>query len=348
MKKRTTILEIARQLNVSISTVSRALHDHHSIGLGTKMRVHKLAGQLNYERNETAIFFKQQKKFTIGVILPELSEFFFSTAINGIEDIADKNGYTVLVAQSHDREDREKEIVEMMKRRRIDGLIASLSKTTVSYGHFELLKTWGIPVVYFDRVPDLDGIHYVACDIGAGTVQAVNFLLRKAHRVIGMINGPEELHASKERVGGYRMALEKNGYSFDPELIVSTDLTSGGIYSAMRQLLSREIKPTAVLVFNDYAALDAMQYARKNKLKVNKDICFVSYANLPINNYLAYPPLASVEQYPYQQGRKAAEILLGILSKDEREMNTTPNYRIVLASKLIVHADKRGGLSPNF
>src|SRR6476661_5457183 len=123
--KQPTIKEIARRLNISVSTVSRALHDHYSIGLRTKMRVQQLAKQLNYEPNQTALFFQQRKTYTIGVILPELSEMFFSASISGIEDAAEKKNYTVLLGQSHDDAEREKKIVETMKNHRVDGLIVS-------------------------------------------------------------------------------------------------------------------------------------------------------------------------------------------------------------------------------
>ena len=151
-QKPATIKEIAKQLNISVSTVSRALHDHSSIGLRTKTRVKELAAKLSYERNETAIFFQQRKTFTIGVILPELGEAFFSASISGIEDTAEKNKYTVLIGQSHDNEEREKKIVESMKNHRVDGLIISLAKNTVNYDHFEMLKRYNIPIVFFDRI----------------------------------------------------------------------------------------------------------------------------------------------------------------------------------------------------
>jgi LacI family transcriptional regulator, repressor for deo operon, udp, cdd, tsx, nupC, and nupG len=135
-----TIKEIAKRLNVSVSTVSRALHNHPSIGLRTKTRVQQLAKDLNYEPNQTAIFFQKGKTFTIGVILPDLSEAFFSSAINGIEDTACQSNYTVLLAQSHDDGEKEKKIVETMKNHRVDGLLVSISKNTCSYEHFETLK----------------------------------------------------------------------------------------------------------------------------------------------------------------------------------------------------------------
>jgi LacI family transcriptional regulator len=335
--KQPTIKEIAKKLNISISTVSRALHDHPSIGLRTKTRVKELARELEYEPNQTAIFFQQGKTFTLGVILPELSEQFFSSAISGIEDAANRKNYTVLLGQSHDSEEREKQIVETMKKHRVDGLLISIARNTVNYDHFINLKKYQIPVVFFDRIPKMDSIHFVACNMVSGTVQAVSFLLEKGHRIIGMINGPDKLAASSHRLDGYMKALKKHRLKYDPNLIISTDLTKEGIEDAMRQLLSQRRKPTAIVVFNDYVVLDAIQYARKMKLRINKDITFVSYANLPLSHYTAYPPLASVEQFPYLQGQKATETLLELLGKSKDEPESTTYYRIILESQLIIN-----------
>jgi len=333
-----TIKEIAKRLNVSVSTVSRALHDHPSIGLRTKTRVQQLAKELNYEPNQTAIFFQKGKTFTIGVILPDLSEAFFSCAINGIEDTASKNNYTVLLAQSHDDGEKEKKIVETMKNHRVDGLLVSISKNTSSYEHFEMLKKYDIPVVFFDRIPKIPNIHYVACDMKTGTKEAVDFLLKKGHRIIGMINGPETLLASQERLEGYLQALKKNRLKFDPSLIVSSTLTCESTRDAIKQLLSLKRKPTAIVIFNDYIALDAIRYAKEAQLKINEDICFVSYANFPLIHYMEYSPLASVEQYPYEQGQKATETLLKIISGDQpQNENGTPFYKLVLKSQLVIH-----------
>lgn len=334
-----TIKEIAKQLNISTSTVSRALNGHPGIGLRTKTRVRELAKQLNYEPNQTALFFQQRKTYTIGVILPELSELFFSASVSGIEDIAEKNNYTVLLGQSHDDEEREKKIVETMKKHRVDGLVVSISKNTANYAHFESLKNYNIPVVFFDRIPNMPNIHYVACNMASGTLQAINYLFKKGHRVVGMINGPEKLFASQERKQGYQQAMAKSRLKFDPSLIVNSDLTSEGTYRATEELLKSKRKPTAIVAFNDYVAMDAIQCAIKNKRKINKEICFVSYANLPIINYTAYPPQASVEQFPYLQGQKATEILLELLSKDQEPGNAT-YYKIILDSQLVVHHGK--------
>lgn len=332
-----TIKEIAKRLNISVSTVSRALHNHPSIGLRTKTQVQQLAKEINYEPNQTAIFFQQRKTFTIGVVLPDLSEAFFSLAINGIEDIASANQYTVLLSQSHDDEGKEKRIFETMKNHRVDGVLVSIGKNVSNYDHYEMLKRYNIPVVFFDRIPKLADINYVASDLQTGTREAVGFLLKKGHRIIGMINGPDTLLASQERLNGYISAMHKHRLKFDPSLIFSSNLTTQSTEEAMKNLLSLKRKPTAIVTFNDYAALDAIKYARKLNLQVNKDLSFVSYANLPIIHYLESTPLASVEQFPYLQGQKATEILLKLASERTEETNQKTTQKVIVESKLVVH-----------
>jgi LacI family transcriptional regulator, repressor for deo operon, udp, cdd, tsx, nupC, and nupG len=334
----TTIKEIAMRLGISVSTVSRALHNHESIGLRTKMRVQQLAAELNYEPNQKAIFFQQKKTFTIGVILPELSEAFFAAAISGIEDTANTNKYIVLMGQSHDDGEREKRIVTTMKDHQVDGLIVSLAKNTENYDHFKTLIKYDIPVVFFDRIPDIEDIHYVACNMESGTIQAVNFLLKKKCRIIGMINGPEKLLASQQRKQGYIKAITGNRLKFDPALLVESDLTQAGTCNAMEQLLTAKRKPDAIVTFNDYVLLDAVQYARKKKLKINEDITFVSYANLPFSSHAAFPPMASLEQYPYQQGQKATELLLQLLNKSKEERKAIPLTKIIIEPTLIINS----------
>ena len=330
-----TIKEIAKQLNISPSSVSRALHDHPSIGLRTKMRVQELAQQLNYEPNKIAIFFKQRKTFAIGVVLPNLKEEFFSNAISGIEDVAIKNKYNVFIGQSHDDIEREMQIITAMKEQRVDGIIISLAKHTKNYDHLTALSKYDIPVVFFDRVPPLKNVNRVYYNMVEGTKQALEFLIAKGHRRIGIINGPDEMKSSKERTDAYKEVMIKNRLKIDMSLVVSTDLTAEATRVALDELLSAKPRPTAILAINDYVALDAMQHAKKLKLKINKDISFVSYANLPITSFLLNPPMASVEQYPYLQGSKAAEILMGILNNQNDEMDDPKD--IIISGDLIIH-----------
>jgi LacI family transcriptional regulator len=155
-----------------------------------------------------------------------------------------------------------------------------------------------------------------------------------------MINGPEKLPATKDRLDGYIQAMTKSRLKYDPSMVVNCDLTKECVRTATEKLLTGKRRPTAIVTFNDYVALDAVQQAQKMKLKINRDICFVSYANLPLSNYTAYPPMASVEQFPYQQGQKAAETLIELLQQKSAEETDTINatyYKIILESQLVVH-----------
>ena len=334
-KKIPTIKEIAQRLNISTSTVSRALRDHSSIGLRTKMAVKKLAAELNYEPNQTAIFFKQRKTFTIGLVVPNLREEFFSAAINGIEEVALDRNYIVLIGQSHNNLEREQKLVESMKNHRVDGILASIASGTTHIEHFEQMKNYDIPVVFFDRVPDAPDIHSVSCNLYHSSVEAVNWLIKKGHKRIAYLQGPRTLNMKNERLDGYTEAHKSNKLPVDDALIVHTDLSVTGTQQAFDTLMQLRKKPTAILSFNDYVTLDAIQYARRKKIAINKDICFVSYANLPVTQYVDYPPLASVEQFPYDQGVSATELLFRLIEK-KTAGHDAPYENIVLKSELIV------------
>ncbi len=330
-----TLKEIATKLNFSVSTVSRALHNHPSIGLRTTMQVQQLAKELNYEPNQTALFFKQQKTFSIGVILPNLKEEFFSQAINAIEDVARLKNYSVLIGQSHDDVEKEIKICKAMKNHHVDGLIISISKHTKDYQHLTCLEKYNIPVVFFDRVPDLPNVHKVASDIKTGTKQAIEFLIKNGHRRIGVINGPEEMKSCNERTSTYFEILNRKKIKIDPSLVVATDLTREGTWKAMETLLALKRPPSAILTINDYVALDSLQFL-KNSNNNHKDISFVSYANLPITTYLENPPIASVELFPYEQAKKATEILFS-LSESTSAGEEKFYHNVLIEGKLVVH-----------
>lgn len=333
-----TIKQIAKQLNVSVSTVSRALANHPRIGLGTKEKVQKLAAELGYEPNTQAIFFKQKRTYIIGVVLPFIREEFFSQAICGIETGALLHNYTILFGQSYDDAEKEKKVVEIMKKQRVDGLIISLSKNTNRYEHLKVFEKSNTPVVYFDRVPDLENTNKVYCDLFTGTIEIVSWLYKNGCRRIAFINGPEKLSASTERLKGYKQGIQKQKLKIDMQLVEQSDLSKESTNAAMKKLLALKNPPDAVISFNDYVHMDAVQYAKQQKVKVNKDILFASYANLPITDYTSHPPKISLEQYPVLQGEKAMEIMIKLLhtqTKDNKKAETVFNERI--AATLITH-----------
>lgn len=318
-KKIPTIKEIAQRLNVSVSTVSRALHGHKTIGLRTRMRVQELAEALGYQPNLSALSLKHGKTYVIGVIVPNLREEFFSRAISAIEDLAMEKNYTVLIGQTHDDPAREEQVVEAFLRHRVDGLIVSLAKHTGNYKKFEALSERNFPMVFFDRVPPGNGFHKVYSNMYDGTRQAIEYLFKKGHKRIALINGPKQMVSSAQRLEMYKTAMEKRRLKIDMQLVVSTDLTREGTFAAMEVLLGLKNKPTAVLITNDYVAMDAIYFAKKKGIAINEEMLFVSYANTPITYYMEHQPIASVEQFPYKQAQRAAEILFEQLQNSDTE-----------------------------
>lgn len=330
-----TIKEIALKLGISISTVSRALQNNPRIGLRTRERVWELAKQMHYVPNPAAIFLKKNRTYTIGVLLPYLQEEFFSMAITGIEDIALEKGYNVIISQSRDKFEREEKALKSFLNSRVDGVIVSVASETNNYSHFKELENYGIPLVFFDRVPRNLEANKVRCNVTEGAFEAVEFLVNKGIKKIALLNGPSNFEVSDERLNGYLKAINYYNLQTFPSYIKSTDLSKEDTIEKMQQLLALSEPPEAVLTFNDYLALYAMQVCKQKSIIPNKDVLFVSFANLPITLYLDNPPLASVEQFAYNMGIKATELLMNIIENPSDEI--PPYQEIILSTKLIVH-----------
>jgi len=283
-----------------------------------------------------AVSFKSKKTYIIGVIVPFVREEFFSNAICGIEDIASQNNYTILFGQSYDDIDNEIRLVDVMKRQRVDGLIISLSKTTSQIDHIDSLSRLNIPVVYFDRVPAADAVNKVYCDVQDGTKQLVSKLLEKGVRRIALINGPEKLAASKDRLIGYMESMAKFKLKVDMQLVETTDFSVEGTYGAMSKLMSVKAPPQAIVSFNDYVHMDAIQYAIQQNIKVNEEVIFASFANLPITNYTIHPPLMALEQYPYKQGESAMNMLLQVIDSKSKSVESPLNAQVEVISPTLV------------
>ncbi len=333
-KHQTTIKEIAQALNVSISTVSRALQDDPRIGLRTKQRVTDLAKSLHYTPNPAAVLLRKKRTSTIGVVLPYLKEEFFSMAITGIEDVISEKGYNVFVSQSRDSYDRELKAVKSFINNRVDGVIVSLSVETENYDHFKELEEFGIPVVFFDRTPSNFPAHTVKCNVLEGAYKIVNYLVERGITKVAILNGSKNMDVCKERYDGYASAIEDNGLFLNPEYVKYTNLTKEDAYLKTFELLALDDKPQAILAFNDYVALNAMQVCKQKGLIPNKDIYFVSFANLPICSYMENPPIASVEQFAYTMGETAAQILVEAMNSTEK----TPSFmEVVLSTEIHIH-----------
>ncbi|TFV97331.1 LacI family transcriptional regulator [Algoriphagus kandeliae] len=311
-----TIKDIARELNVSSSTVSRALKDYPGISDETKRKVKELAAKLNYRPNAIALSLRKSRSFTIGVIIPEVVHFFFSTVISGIEEVAYSRGYNVILTQTNEKFDRERSSIETMLSNQIDGFLVSYSKETKEFDHFSNLLEQGYPIVFFDRVPDIPKAINVMVDDYRGAYDAVSHLIRQGYRRIIHLAGPKNLTISKERIRGYKDAMNDHGMQVDDSLIVEcpkgTDDESRKITAEI--LRNSAQKPDAFFGNNDMAAVGAMMACRDAGLKVPEDVGVVGFSNWQFCSMID-PSLSSVAQPGFQMGAKATEILLDIIEK---------------------------------
>jgi DNA-binding LacI/PurR family transcriptional regulator len=326
-----TMKEIATRLGVSVTTVSRALQNHPRIGLRTREQVHDLVQKLGYVPNSTAIYLKKKCTYNIGVVLPYLTEQFFSLAISGIEDTATSEGYSVLVVQSRNNFERERAAITSLIKHGVDGIIVSVASETQTYLHLDEARRHGVPVVLFDRVIKRAPHSSVYSDIMVGAYEAIEFLIARGWTRIALLNGPNTLQATEERLRGYVKALQEHQIAINIQYIKSVNLTKEDTIRKTHELLNSPEVPQAILAFHDYIALDAMQVCKERGLQINRDISFVSFSNLSFCAYLDHPPIASIEQFPYEMGEKAAQILIDAIAHPD----TAIRQEVVIKSKLV-------------
>lgn len=332
-----TIKDIARELGISPSTVSRALKDHPDISPETKKAVNELAEKLNYQPNIVALSLRQSKTNTIGVIIPEIVHFFFSTVISGIEDVAYSAGYNVIITQSNESLQREKTDIKALFNSRVDGMLISLSRETNSFEHIDNILAKGVPMVFFDRVYDNGQSSKIVVDDLSGAKDATQHLIDQGCRRIAHLEGPPNLNITKQRLEGYLEALKENNIPVSKEYIASCPLGTieeGKI--ATEQLLALKNPPEAIFATNDPAAMGAMQAIKEANLKIPKDIAVVGFSNWFFSALLD-PPLTSVDQPGFEMGQEAAKLLIRHIElKSKNSEVDIPSETKVLKTRLIV------------
>lgn len=335
MKKGVTLKDIAQRLNMSISTVSKALNNDTSISTLTKERVNKQALEWNYIPNESARNFKLNKSFTIGLIIPNLLDQFYVLAINGVESIAEKEKYNVILSQTHEDVFNEEKITNVMIRNRVDGVIVAITKKTVDMSLFQKLITVGIPVVFMAREPKEPSFNYVLSNNKDGAYKATAFLIKKGHRRIAHIMGPKSMQTCQVRLEGYKQALLKHKITISEDLIEAVDFTPQGTKHAMKKLMNLPSPPTAIFTFKNYITLDAIDYLKRKYPGRLDKIDFVGFGNLPLLQYLDHKPLASIEESSYEMGEAAAQLLFKMMNENF-EVNSAHQH-IQIPCKLVVH-----------
>lgn len=329
---KTTIHDIAKKLNITASTVSRALKDHPRISEETKKAVQKVAMKMNYQPNHIAAALRKGRSNIIGIIVPTADRSFFSSVIRGIEEIANQSRYNVMICQTYDIHQKEIDTVEALLNARVDGIIASHAKETSNFDHFQKVKNKGIPLVLFDRVSDEVDVSNVVIDDFLGGYKATEHLISQGCVRIAHFTSTRKIAIYKERMRGYREALDKYGMPFDNSLVVESNMQLEGGRASMAKLIESGNLPDAVFSSSAYGAMGAMQVLKENNLRVPQDVALVAFSNEPFTSFTD-PALTTVDQHPMRMGNAAAEIFL-------REMNAgNKKYipqKVVLKPELII------------
>lgn len=332
-KEKTTIHDIAKKLNITASTVSRALKDHPRISAETKKAVLKVAEKLNYQPNHIAAALRNGRSNIIGIIVPSVDRSFFSSVVRGIEEIANKSKYNVMICQSYDTYEKEVQTVNALLNAQVDGIIASFSKMTEDFSHFEKVKEKGIPLIMFDRSnSDLEVSHVVVDDY-LGSYKAVEHLIQQGCKRIAHFTNVRKISIYKDRMRGYREALEAYNLKYDESLVVESNLQLEDGRASMEQLLELPVIPDGVFSASALGTLGAMQVLKEKNLRIPEDVALIAFSNEQFC-FCTSPTITAVDQHSLRMGNAAAEIFLEEISRSQQQKFIP--QKIVLNPELVV------------
>jgi len=310
-----TIKDIARELGLSVSTVSKALSDSYEISEKTKKLVNEYAEKNNYRPNPIAKSLKQGNSKSIGIVVSTIENNFFSQVINGIESVAYSKGYNVIITQTHESYDLEVLNVKHLTFRSIDGILISLSTETNDIEHLNVLHKKGLPIVFFDRISEDIDTHKVIADNYTGAYEGTAHLIKSGYKKIAQITSSANSSITKERLGGYKKALEDNGIVLNDNYIKycphgGRDLAE--IKNALNDLLSMDNRPDAIFTSSDRITVTTLLLLQELKIKIPDEIALLGFTNTQLAEALN-PSLSSIYQPGFEIGKTAAEMLINLI-----------------------------------
>lgn len=336
MKNRpATLKDMALKLNTSVATISRALKDKPDISSEMRERVKNLANELKYQPNSMALNLKFHKSQTIGLVIPKIVHFMFSTMISGILEEAEKYGYNVLICESNQKYDREVRIVGDLMRGKVDGLIICFSNQTRNFNHIEQVVNNAVPLVMLDKSTDNINADQVIVDDYEGAFAAVEHLIQQGYQRIAHINGNETLHHSQARLTGYLDALAKHGLQTEESLIFRAEeftLEEGMMLG--KQIFSHPNKPDAVFSISDDVIIGVHQYLKSQRVAIPKEFGLVGFSDSVLASVIE-PSLSSVRQPGYDMGNLAVKRLLELINAEEKDLPTSVQT-LTLKTELII------------
>ena len=329
-----SMADLARELGVSMTTISRALSDHHSIGPATKQAVLKLAKKLNYQPNHLAAALRKGKSKLLGVIVPYIEGRFFASVVHGIETAASKAGYSVIICQSNEDVMQERKNLETLLSAQVAGILVSVSRTTIDFRHFEKVRKHGVPLVFFDRIIEGDHVNAVVLNDREGGYQATRHLLEQGCRRVAHFAGMQHLNIYKNRRQGYLDALLSYGITPDDSLIVDCEMTVEDGRESMARLLALPNPPDAVFSAGDTAILGALQLLKSRGIRVPQDVALAGYSNEALT-MVAEPMLTSVDQRCEEMGQAAFRLFTDLVEAGDAPFS---QRQVVLQPQLFVRA----------
>ena len=336
--RRASITDLAAALNLSPSTISRALSNHKDVSEATKQRVRALAAELHYQPNQLAAALRRGRSKTLGVLVPHIRGHFFPEVVHGITVAASKAGYQVLICQSNEDVAQERQHLDLFMTAQVEGILVSVAETTQDFSHFEQVRDQQVPLVFFDRaVEGFEGeqVRAVVLDDYQGAYQATAHLAAQGCRRIAHLCGPLHLGIHKNRHQGYLDALAAHGLVAEDDLTVLCEMNQRGGTLAARQLLKLPAPPDAIFSSNDLAVMGALQVLKKHKRRVPQDVALVGFSNEAFTA-LTEPQLSSVDQCCSQMGQTAVRLLLQMIQHDAKRGAAAAAKSVVLKPKLIV------------
>jgi len=334
-KRRTTIYDIAEKLNITASSVSRALNNRSHVNSATRELIIKTAEELNYKRNTLASNLRMGKSKTIGVVVPRINQNFFSNVIVGLEEAAYQKGYHLIICQSNESHEREVDCIETLINQHVDCIVISVCVEGSDYEHLQNVLDHGIQLIQFDRVVDELETLKVINDNEQASMEAVSHMIEQGYKRIALLEGPQNLTIFSQRKVGYLRALKKYDIPLDNELIVENAWTKELGAEATRKLLSLPIPPDAIFAStSDFSALGVLDVATAMHFKVPQRLGIMGYANEPFTE-LTSPSITTIDQYSIYMGKTIADLYFQEI--DNKEVAITPKT-ISIKPKLIVRA----------
>lgn len=318
-----TIKDIAAKIGCSPSTVSRALHDHPQINKKTKEAIHAMAKEMNYQVNLVAAGLRSRKTYCIGVVVPQIGNYFFSSALSGIQEVASNSNYQVLICQTNESVEDEQRYIRSMAAGRVDGLLVSISLNTTDFGHIKEVIDQGMPVVLFDRVNYDLKVPKIEASDQLGAFKAVEHLIQKGCKKIAHLAGPKRLMNSVLRQKGYREALETNGISFEESLVYDCDFDEGKARDAVKKMIKDHPDIDGVFGVNDELGVQAILTLRDMGIDVPNQVAVVGFGNYPISE-IVQPPLTTMSHNPKGIGFSAMETLMNLINDEQAKVSKEP------------------------